>query len=172
MLFVLRGKGIIFLLFSQHFKYSNEQGNKRDIKGQSEGKKTPDIFKTIIFPSFFLTSRVEISIFTYLPLYLQQMFTEQLHLCCSSFKGWETSTEKPDRCLYVEEIQNARFSSAATHQNCGPNTKKFHINKERIHFHRSSVKGQSSSSSLTLLGSTLHTETTERATGEDCKDWL
>lgn len=35
-------------------------------------------------------------------------------VCCSSFKGWETSTEKLGRCLYVEEIQNATFSSAAT----------------------------------------------------------
>lgn len=100
------------------------------------------------------------------------MFTEQLPQCSSSFKGWETSTEKLDRHLYVEEIWNATFSSAVTHQNCGPDAKKFHTNKERIHFHPSSVKEQSSSSSLTLLGSTLHTETMERATGEDCKDWL
>lgn len=34
-----KGERNYFLLFSQYFKYANEQGNKRDIKGQSEGKK-------------------------------------------------------------------------------------------------------------------------------------
>lgn len=101
MLFLLRGKGIIFYYFIHIFNILMNKVIKRILKGQSEEKKPPQIFKTIIFPSFFFNiNSLNVYLYSAVLLYLQQMFTEQLPLCCSSFKGWE-AIQRNQRDAYM-----------------------------------------------------------------------
>lgn len=54
MLFVLRGKGIIFYYFLNILNMLMNKVIKGILKDSLKEKKKPEIFKTIIFPSFFL----------------------------------------------------------------------------------------------------------------------
>lgn len=125
------------------------------IQGLIWRNKRVDTFRTIIFQIF---PEQQLSFLAVL-LYLQQtsIAAKKNNTVCVP-NDWKLVHRN---YRDVQHVKEALRSFTQTRTRCTLLSLLFEGAKEQNLFH-----------SLTLLDSTLHTETMERATGEDCKDWL